>query len=75
MESFIINHEGKDYTITPALHEGFFKVGYDTMSGMLAKDSNGEWAFHLESSDMVELPASEIGDKINSYLEEQDKHS
>ncbi len=75
MENFIIDHEGKDYTITPALHDGFFKVGCGAISAMLTKDANGDWAFHLESSDMVELPASEIGDKIDWYLNEQSKNS
>jgi hypothetical protein len=74
MESFIIIHDGTDYTITPALHDGFFNVAGDTISAMLTKDANGEWVFHLQSSNIVELPASEIGDKIDCYLKDHGRN-
>ncbi len=73
MESFKITHEGKEYNITPSLHKGFYDIELGAISAMLAKDTNGEWAFHLDTADTAEVSAAQIGNKIESYLKKQSK--
>ena len=73
MESFTIRHQGKEYVIIPTLHQGFYNIELGTVSAMLAKDANGDWAFHLDTPDTADISAEQIGERIESFLDERSK--
>jgi hypothetical protein len=67
MEVFKVDINRKEFTVTPALHQGFYEITSGSQSGMLTKDSEGKWELLLQSSNAMDISAEELGKKIEEY--------
>lgn len=68
MKQFKIVVNGLEYRVEPSLHEGFYQLEANGLSGLIGKTTEGEWELSLPSGNAADLPAAEIGAAIEREL-------
>ncbi|WP_256009634.1 hypothetical protein [Desertivirga xinjiangensis] len=68
MKQFKIEVNGLEYQVEPSLHEGFYQLEAESLSGLIGKTAEGDWELSLPSGNAADLPAAEIGAAIERKL-------